>query len=50
MKTLTPFGLVGSRLTTGNPAFYRVREGLITEYRSGYRSRQEALEAAGLRQ
>jgi len=27
---------------------YRVCEGLITELRAGYRSREEALEAAGL--
>jgi ketosteroid isomerase-like protein len=40
----------GARVTASQVDFYRVREGLITEYRSGYRSRQEALEAAGLRE
>jgi hypothetical protein len=38
----------GASVTVGQVDFYRVREGLITEYRSGYHSRQEALEAAGL--
>jgi ketosteroid isomerase-like protein len=38
----------GASVTVSQVDFYRVREGLITEYRSGYRSRQEALEAAGL--
>ena len=38
----------GARVTANQVDFYRVRDGLITEYRSGYRSRQEALEAAGL--
>jgi|SRR3954447_7343756 ketosteroid isomerase-like protein len=40
----------GARVTASQVDFYRVRDGLITEYRSGYRSRQEALEAAGLRE
>ena len=38
----------GARVTVSQVDLYRVREGLITEYRSGYRSRQDALEAAGL--
>jgi ketosteroid isomerase-like protein len=40
----------GARVTVSQVDFYRVREGLITEYRSGYRSRQEAREAAGLQE
>jgi ketosteroid isomerase-like protein len=40
----------GARVTASQVDFYRVREGLITEYRSGYRSPQEALEAVGLRE
>jgi ketosteroid isomerase-like protein len=38
----------GARVTVSQVDLYRVRDGLITEYRSGYRSRQDALEAAGL--
>ena len=30
--------------------FYRLREGRIIEFRAGYRSREQALEAAGLRE
>jgi hypothetical protein len=36
-------------MTASQVDLYRLCEGLITEYRSGYRSRAEALEAAGLR-
>jgi ketosteroid isomerase-like protein len=40
----------GASVTLSQVDFYRLREGLITEYRARYRSRQEALEAAGLRE
>ena len=38
----------GARGTVSQVDLYRVSEGLITEQRCGYRSREEALEAAGL--
>ncbi len=40
----------GARVTATQVDFFRLREGRITEYRSGYSSREEALEAAGLRE
>jgi hypothetical protein len=40
----------GATVTTSQVDLYRVCEGLITEQRAGYRSREEALEAAGLRE
>src|SRR6266571_9325674 len=43
-------GASGARVTVSQVDLYRVREGLITEQRAGYRSREEALEAAGLRE
>jgi SnoaL-like domain len=41
-------GASGARATTFQVDLYRLREGLVTEWRSGYRSRDEALKAAGL--
>jgi ketosteroid isomerase-like protein len=38
----------GADVVVSQVDLYRVREGLITELRAGYRSRGEALEAAGL--
>ena len=41
-------GASGASVTSAQVDFYRVREGRIVEYRSGYRTREEALAAAGL--
>jgi hypothetical protein len=41
-------GASGARVTASQVDLYRVCEGLIVEQRAGYRSREEALEAAGL--
>jgi|ERR671931_2235072 ketosteroid isomerase-like protein len=41
-------GASGAKVAASQIDLYRVSEGMITEYRSGYRSREEALEAAGL--
>ena len=41
-------GASGASVTLFQVDLYRVCEGLITEQRSGYRSREEALEAAAL--
>ena len=38
----------GAEVTGSQVDLYRVCEGLITEHRAGYSSREEALEAAGL--
>ena len=40
----------GAKVSAFQVDFFRLRNGSITEYRSGYRSREEALEAAGLRE
>ena len=41
-------GASGASVTVSQVDLYRVCEGLITEQRAGYRSREAALEAAGL--
>ena len=38
----------GANVSVIQVDLYRVRDGLIIEHRAGYRSREEALEAAGL--
>jgi hypothetical protein len=43
-------GVSGATVTVSQVDLYRVCEGMITEQRAGYRSREEALEAAGLRE
>jgi hypothetical protein len=41
-------GASGARVSVSQVDLYRVSEGLITEQHSGFRTREEALEAAGL--
>jgi ketosteroid isomerase-like protein len=41
-------GASGAKVALFQVDLYRVREGLITEQRAGYQSREEALKAAGL--
>ncbi len=43
-------GQGGATVTAAQVDYYRVQGGRITEYRSGFRSKEEALEAAGLRE
>jgi hypothetical protein len=43
-------GVSGASVTASQVDLYRVCDGLITELRAGYRSRDEALEAAGLQE
>jgi ketosteroid isomerase-like protein len=40
----------GAKVSVFQVDLYRLRDGLIIEQRAGYRSREEALEAAGLRE